>query len=97
VTHYGRQDYNRAKARFDSEGRKWPEQHERRDEGLVYPFYALSAMALISLGAEWKRSKAVLPLTLLTLVLAVGTWPRAIMSRTLVGISATRISLRAVP
>ena len=73
VMHYGRQGYNRVKTMTDSEGRKWLEEHQRRGEQLAYAFYALSAMALISLGAEWKRSKALVPLTILTLVLSVGT------------------------
>ena len=73
VIHYGRQGYDRVKAMSDNEGKEWLEEHEHRGEGLMYAFYALAAIALISIGAEWKRSKAALPLTILTLVLAAGT------------------------
>jgi hypothetical protein len=73
VMHYGRQGYNRVKAMSDSEGRKWLEEHQHRGEQLVYAFYALGAVVLISLGAEWRRSKAALPLTISTLLLSVGT------------------------
>ena len=39
----------------------------------MYAFYAAAAIALVSIGADWKRSKAALPLTILTLLLAAGT------------------------
>jgi hypothetical protein len=72
VSHYGQQGYYRVKAMSDSEGKRWLDEHERRGEQLIYVFYALAAMALISIGAEWKRSKAALPLTISTLMMAIG-------------------------
>jgi hypothetical protein len=70
VLHYGQQGYDRVKGMSDSEGEKWLEEHMRRGEQLIYVYYALGALALVSIGAEWKRPKAALPLTITTLVLA---------------------------
>jgi hypothetical protein len=72
VIHYGGQGYFRVKAMSDSEGEKWLDEHKRRGEQLMYAFYALAAIALISIVAEWKRAKAALPLTISTFVLAAG-------------------------
>ena len=73
VIYYGQKGHDRVKAMSDSEGKEWLEEHEHRSERFMYAFYALAAIALISIGAEWKRSKAALPLPILTLVLAAGT------------------------
>jgi hypothetical protein len=54
----------------DSEGGKWLEEHMHRGEQLIYVYYALGALALVAIGAEWKRPKAALPLAITTLVLA---------------------------
>ena len=72
VAHYGQQGYYRVKAMSDSEGKKWLAEHLRRADQLIYVFYALTVIALVSIGAEWKRSKAALPLVVLTLLLATG-------------------------
>jgi hypothetical protein len=70
VLHYGQQGYDRVKGMADSEGEKWLEEHMRRAEQLIFAFYALGALALVSIGAEWKRPKAALPFAITTLVLA---------------------------
>ena len=70
--HYGQQGYDRVKAMADSEGQKWLEEHMHRGERLIYVFYALGALALVSIAVEWKRPKAALPLAITTLVLATG-------------------------
>jgi hypothetical protein len=70
VLYYGQQGYDRLKGMSDSEGEKWLDEHMRRGEQLIYVFYALGALALTSIGAEWKRPKAALPLAITTLVLA---------------------------
>ena len=54
----------------DKEGEKWLDEHMRRGEQLIYVFYTLAGVALISIGAELKRWKTALPLTFTTLVLA---------------------------
>jgi hypothetical protein len=69
VSHYGEQGYYRVKAMSDSEGKRWLDEHKRRGELLIYVFYALSVIALLSISAEWKRSKAALPLTISTLIM----------------------------
>ena len=72
VSHYGQLGYYRVRAMSDSEGKKWLDGHKRRADQLIYVFYALAAMALLSAGAEWKRSKAALPLAISTLLLTTG-------------------------
>jgi hypothetical protein len=68
VSEYGRQGFDRVKGMSDSEGEKWLDEHMRRAEKLVYIFYALTALVLVSIGAEWKRSRFALPLVITTLV-----------------------------
>ena len=70
VLHYGQQGYDRVKGMVDSEGENWLEEHMHRGEQLMYVFYALGALALVSIAVEWKRPKAALPLAITTLVLA---------------------------
>jgi hypothetical protein len=70
--HYGQQGYDRVKGMADSEGEKWLGEHKRRAEELIYVFYVLGAVALVSIAAEWKRPKVALPLAITTLVLATG-------------------------
>jgi hypothetical protein len=72
VVHYGQQAYDRVKGMADNEGEKWLDEHMRRAEQLIYVFYAVGAVALVSIGAEWKRSKAAIPLAITTLMLATG-------------------------
>jgi hypothetical protein len=68
--HYGQQGYDRVKGMSDSEGEKWLDEHMHRAEQLIYVFYALGVVALVSIGAEWKRPKAALALAITTLLLA---------------------------
>ena len=71
--HYGQRGYDRVKGMADSEGQKWLEEHMHRGERLIYVFYALGALALVSIAVEWKRPKAALPVAITTLMLATGT------------------------
>jgi hypothetical protein len=73
ASHYGQQGYYRVKAMSDTEGKNWLEEHKRRGEQFAFAFYVLAAIALFSLGAEWKRSRAALPLTIATFLFAAGT------------------------
>jgi hypothetical protein len=68
--HYGQRGYDRVKGMADSEGQKWLDEHKHRGEQLIYVFYALGTLALVSMAVEWKWPKAALPLTIATLVLA---------------------------
>jgi hypothetical protein len=70
VLYYGQQGFDRVKGMSDSEGEKWLDEHMRRGEQLIYVFYAVGALAFVSIGAEWKRAKAAVPLAIITLVLA---------------------------
>jgi len=71
--HYGQHGYDRVKGMADSEGQKWLDEHKHRGEQLMYVFYALGALALVSIAVEWKRPKAALPVAITTLMLATGT------------------------
>jgi hypothetical protein len=71
VSEYGRQGFDRVKGMSDSEGEKWLDEHMHRAEKLIYIFYALVTLALLSIGAEWKRSRLALPLATATLVLSI--------------------------
>jgi hypothetical protein len=71
VSEYGQQGFDRVKGMSDGEGEKWLDEHMRRAEELVYVFYALGALALLSIAAEWKRSRVALPLVIATFVLAL--------------------------
>jgi hypothetical protein len=70
VFHYGQQGYDRVKAMSDTEGGKWLEEHMRRGEQLIYVYYALGALTLLSIGAEWRLPKLAPALAMTTLVLA---------------------------
>jgi hypothetical protein len=71
VFEYGERGYDRVKSMSDSEGEKWLEEHEHRAEKFIFVFYALGALALVSIGAEWKRWRAAAPFSIATLVLAM--------------------------
>jgi hypothetical protein len=71
VSEYGRQGFDRVKGMSDSEGEKWLDEHMHRAEKLIYIFYALVTLALLSIGAEWKRSRLALPLATVMLVLSI--------------------------
>jgi hypothetical protein len=70
VFHYGQQGYDRVKAMSDTEGGKWLEEHMRRGEQLIYVYYALGALTLLSIGAEWRLPKLAPALAMTTLALA---------------------------
>jgi hypothetical protein len=72
VSEYGQRGFDRVRGMSDSEGEKWLDEHMRRAEELVYIFYALALLALISIGAEWKESRVALPLVIATMILALG-------------------------
>ena len=68
---YGLRGYDRVKAMSDSEGLMWLDEHKARAERLIFVFYTLAVLALTGMGAEWNRSRAALPLSILILVLTV--------------------------
>lgn len=72
VLHYGRKGYDRVKAMSDNEGQKWLDEHRSRGEQPALAFYVVATLALAAIGAEWKRSGAALPLTIVISVLSAG-------------------------
>jgi hypothetical protein len=72
VYHYGQASYDRVKAMADSEGDKWLDEHMRRGEQLIYVFYVVSALSVVATASEFKSPKSAVPLTIATLILAIG-------------------------
>jgi hypothetical protein len=77
--HYGEKAYDDVMMITDDEGTKWMDEHKRRAESLIVAFYALAALALgaVVIPRKWPRSEV--PLSTITLViavavLAVGGW-----------------------
>lgn len=75
----GQNAYNRVRPQADEVGQQWMKEHMRRAEALVYVFYATSLLAAAALVSQRKFPKAVLPLTVATLVvgaasLGAGGW-----------------------
>ena len=50
----------------DSEAQKWLDEHKHRGEQLIYVFYALGALALVSIAVGWKWPQAAPPLAITT-------------------------------
>ncbi len=73
VYHYGEAGYDRVLSMADNDGSKWLEEHQRRGEQLIYVFYAVATLAALAIAAEYKVSRAALPLALATAVLASAT------------------------
>lgn len=73
VYEYGQKGYDRVLAMSDSDGGKWLKEHMDRAEKLIYAFYVLAALATAGLAAEQFAPRAAVPLTLATLLLALGT------------------------
>lgn len=79
VLELGQNAYNRVRPQADETGKAWAREHMRRAETFVYVFYGTSLLAAAGLLAHRKWAKAVLPLTIATLVtgaasLSIGGW-----------------------
>jgi len=79
VLELGQNAYNRARPKADEAGKAWAQEHMRRAETFVYVFYSTALFAAAGLFAHRKWAKAVMPLTIATLVtgaasLGVGGW-----------------------
>ncbi len=73
VYEYGQKGYDRVLAMADSDGGKWLNEHMERAEKLIYAFYVLAALAAAALATEKFAPRAAVPLTIASLVLALGT------------------------
>lgn len=79
VVHYGQQSYDRVYAMSNQDAQKWLDVHMERAERWEYLFYATAGLAAASMAALWKYPKASIPLSAVTLALAVacavvGAW-----------------------
>lgn len=71
VYEYGEAGYDRVKAMVDEEGDKWLEEHMRRGQQLIYVFYFVAVLSASAFVAEFALQKAVVPLAIATLIVAV--------------------------
>lgn len=79
VLGFGQNAYNRVRPQADEAGQQWMKEHMRRAETFVYVFYGTALLAAAALITHRKFPKAVLPLTIATLLtgaasLGVGGW-----------------------
>ncbi len=73
VAHFGDEAYDRVLSMSDEDGGAWLAAHAHRADKFVWSYYALAVVAALALFAPRKFSGTRLPLTLLTLVLAVAS------------------------
>jgi hypothetical protein len=73
VVAFGERAYDNILTSSDDDGRAWLEAHEERAESLMYVFYALAAVAAAAIFVPKKWPKAAFPLTIATLLLALGS------------------------
>ena len=68
VLKLGQSAYNRVRPQADEAGKAWAREHMRRAETFVYVFYGTALLATAGLLTHRKFAKAVMPLTIATLV-----------------------------
>lgn len=73
VAQYGDEAYDRVLAMADEDGQAWLKAHENRADQLIYFFYALALVSAAAIFVPKKWPRTALPLTVLTLVLAVAS------------------------
>ena len=71
VAHYGHLGYDRVYAMSYSDAQAWLDLHESRADTFKYFFYVVALAALTALLSPLKLNKATMPLTWLTLMLAI--------------------------
>lgn len=72
VYEYGEKGYDRVLSMADGDGAKWLKEHEERAEKLIFAFYVLAALAAAGLAAERFAPRAAVPLTIASLLVAIG-------------------------
>ena len=73
VFEFGQKSYDRVYSMENTEGEAWLNTHMHRAEKTIYLFYALAALALVSILVPIKWRSAALPLAIASLILALGT------------------------
>lgn len=73
VVYFGEHAYDQILTLTDDPGRAWLEEHSARAEKLAYVFYALAAVSAAAVFAPKKWPRTALPLTVATVVLALGS------------------------
>lgn len=73
VVEFGERAYDNVLVLSDADGQAWLKEHEERAETFRYAFYALAVLAAAAIFAPKKWPRTALPLTIATLVLAIGS------------------------
>src|SRR5690348_2688717 len=71
VYEFGEQGYDRVLSMTDDDGQAWLDEHQHRGEQLIYFFYALAALSVISIIVPIKWPKTSAPLLISTILLGV--------------------------
>lgn len=73
AAHYGKEAKDSVYSLSDDPGDAWLLEHENRADKLLWLFYTLAVVSAAAIVAPKKFPKSALPLTILTLILAVGS------------------------
>jgi uncharacterized membrane protein len=71
VVRSGHAGYDRVSAMSNTDAKQWLDVHQHGADRIKFVFYLTGLLAMASHAAEWKNSRAALPLAVATLVLAV--------------------------
>jgi hypothetical protein len=71
VYEFGEQGYDRVLSMTDGDGQAWLDEHQHRGEQLIYFFYALAALSVITIIVPMKWPKTSAPLVLGTILVGV--------------------------
>ena len=71
VYEFGEQGYDRVLSMTDEDGQAWLDEHQHRGEQLIYFFYALAALSVITIIVPMKWPKTSAPLVLGTILVGV--------------------------
>ena len=71
VIQYGEHGYDRVYSMSNQDGQRWLDIHAQRAGRCEWLFYVTAAAALATTVANWKFSRAAIPLAVLTLLLAI--------------------------
>ena len=71
VYEFGEQGYDRVLTMTDEDGQAWLDEHQHRGEQLIYFFYALAALSVITIIVPIKWPKTSAPLVIGTILVGV--------------------------
>jgi hypothetical protein len=71
VYEFGEQGYDRVLSMSDEQGQAWLDEHQHRGEELIYFFYALAVLSLVTIIVPVKWPKTSAPLLIGTILLGI--------------------------